>query len=116
MRTIGRFIFWDFPRASWQYDVMVALILAFIFLTPRDVFRDQPRAASVSMVPGHDDVYIIQSQDLSGVPESELVPRASALIEKRLKIKSHINRVEPMYDDEQSIIGYTAFTKSSTKP
>ena len=34
-----RFILWDYPRASWQYDVMVALILAFIFLTPREVFR-----------------------------------------------------------------------------
>ncbi len=28
---------------TWQYDVMVALILAFLFLTPRHWFHDQPR-------------------------------------------------------------------------
>ena len=31
MKALGRLIFWEFPRASWQYDVIVALILAFIF-------------------------------------------------------------------------------------
>jgi hypothetical protein len=111
MRTLGRYVFWDFPRASWQYDVVVALILAFIFVTPRDVFRDQPKAANVVMVPGQPGTYLIQPRELSGVSENELVPKASSLIEKRFKIKNHINRVEPMYDDEQEIIGYTAFTK-----
>ena len=38
---LKRFILWDYPRASWQYDVMVGIILAFIFLTPREWFRDQ---------------------------------------------------------------------------
>jgi hypothetical protein len=32
MRSLVRFLFWDYPRASWQYDVMVALILAFFFI------------------------------------------------------------------------------------
>src|SRR5438309_1891400 len=45
---LKRFILWDFPRASWQYDLIVALILAFIFLTPRDLFRDQPRIPHAS--------------------------------------------------------------------
>ena len=36
---LKRFILWDFKRGSWQYDVIVGLILAFIFLTPREVFR-----------------------------------------------------------------------------
>ena len=48
---VKRFIFWDYPRAGWQYDIMVGLILAFIFLTPRDWFRDQPKASSVVMLP-----------------------------------------------------------------
>jgi len=111
MRTLGRFVFWDFPRASWQYDVMVILILAFIFATPRDIFRDQPKAATVVMLPGQTGTYLIDPSSLSGLGEIERVAKASALIEKRLKIKNHINRVEPMYDDEQTIIGYTAFTK-----
>ena len=39
--TLGRFIFWEFPRASWQYDVMVGLILAFI------LFRLEPRLREI---------------------------------------------------------------------
>ena len=52
-----RFIFWDYPRASFPYDIMVALILAFIFLTPADIFRDKPRASEVAMLPG--GIYMI---------------------------------------------------------
>jgi hypothetical protein len=111
MRTLGRFLFWDFPRASWQYDVMVALILIFIFATPRDLFRDQPQAAKVVMVQGQPGTFWIEPRQLSGVAETDLVPKASAAIEKRFKIKSHINHVEAMYDDEQEVIGYIAFTK-----
>src|SRR5437868_14802188 len=49
-----RLIFWDFARASWQYDVVVALILLFIFATPREWFHDQPRASSVVLLsPSH---------------------------------------------------------------
>ena len=36
---------------TWQYDVMVALIVAFVLLTPRHWFHDQPRpTVSVQMV------------------------------------------------------------------
>jgi CDP-diacylglycerol---glycerol-3-phosphate 3-phosphatidyltransferase len=31
---LWRGIFWTYERASWQYDVMVILILAFVWLTP----------------------------------------------------------------------------------
>ena len=41
-RGIGSFIFWTYERGSWQYDLMSALILAFIFLTPRQFFHDRP--------------------------------------------------------------------------
>ncbi|MEZ5363924.1 MAG: hypothetical protein R2748_16690 [Bryobacterales bacterium] len=36
-------VLWSHRRGSWQYDVICALILAFIFLTPRTFFGDQPR-------------------------------------------------------------------------
>ena len=35
-------ILWRYSRGSWQWDVMVALILAFIFLVPRSAFNDRP--------------------------------------------------------------------------
>jgi hypothetical protein len=41
-RALGRVIFWTYARGTWQYDVLCALILAFIFLTPRDFFAKPP--------------------------------------------------------------------------
>ena len=37
-RTIKRLFFWGYARNTWQYDVLCALILAFIFLTPQSWF------------------------------------------------------------------------------
>ena len=45
MRTLGRFLFWDYPRASWQYDVMVGLILVFRLVPTRVVGTDVFHAA-----------------------------------------------------------------------
>jgi hypothetical protein len=112
MNFLGRFIFWDFPRASWQYDVMVALILGFVFLTPREIFRDQPKAASVVMLPGEGSAgpFIIEKELLNGVPESDRLATASALIKKRYKTTKAITRVEPLMDSEEQVIGYAAST------
>lgn len=41
---LASFLWWSYPRGSLEYDIMVGIILAFIFLTPRSFFRDQPRA------------------------------------------------------------------------
>ncbi|HEX8142281.1 MAG TPA: hypothetical protein VF553_06760 [Pyrinomonadaceae bacterium] len=43
-RTIKTVFFWSYGRTTWQYDVLCALILAFIFLTPRSWFEtSEPR-------------------------------------------------------------------------
>ena len=33
-------LFWTFERATWQYDLMVIAILAFIWLTPPEWLGD----------------------------------------------------------------------------
>jgi len=110
MRSLGRFLFWDYPRASWQYDVMVGLILCFIFLMPREIFRDQqPKPPGIVML--HGGVWI-DSQKLANVPASQLVPRATAIIDERYKTHTTITSVEPIYDEAgQEIKGYMAFVK-----
>jgi hypothetical protein len=37
-----RYLLWAFERGSTQYDVICAVIVAFIFLTPATVFDDRP--------------------------------------------------------------------------
>ncbi len=38
-RIIKRIFFWSYARNTWQWDVLCALILAFIFLTPKSWFE-----------------------------------------------------------------------------
>lgn len=110
---LKRFILWDYPRACWQYDVMVGLILAFIFLTPREFFRDQPRTASIVMLHGDQgrDVYWIEPHMLAEVPESERASAASVLLRKQFGKNFQIVRVEPIFDSESEIRAYMALVK-----
>jgi len=109
-------VLWDYPRASWQYDVMVAIILAFIFLMPREWFRDQPRiprASNIAMLPGENgsNMYLIDPELLSGVPESQQLSKLAEILKTRTGKKQSVLRVQPIYDDsENELKGYMAFT------
>jgi hypothetical protein len=115
MRTLGRFLLWDFPRASWQYDVMCGLILAFIFFTPRDLFRDQPRAANnIVMLPADQGagLFWIAPEKLTHVPVADQAAKASQLVNDRFKTHMTVTRVEPLLDDdEETVTGYIAYTQ-----
>ena len=110
---VKRFIFWEFARASWQYDIVVALILAFIFLTPRDLFRDQPKASSVVMLPseGGSAVFWIEPELLTSAAEADRGAKASVLLKARTGKKYDLVRLEPIFDAEKDIRGYMAYTK-----
>jgi hypothetical protein len=42
-RTIRGYILWSYERGSLHYDIMVTLILIFVFVTPRFInFKDKP--------------------------------------------------------------------------
>lgn len=112
MSAARRFLFWDYPRAGWQYDLMVGLILAFIFLTPRDWFRDQPKANSIVMLPSEsgESVFWMNSEQLSSTPEAARTTEASRLLQARTGKKYQVVRLEPIVDSEQEIKGFMAFT------
>ncbi|MBV8898058.1 MAG: hypothetical protein JO051_16205 [Acidobacteriaceae bacterium] len=108
-----RLIFWDFPRASWQYDIVVGLILIFIFATPREWFHDQPKASSVVLMSSsHGSNRVFIATDLLGdVLEGQRATRAEALIRQRTGKSWHVIRVEPIRDEaEQEIKGFIAYT------
>ncbi len=45
MRLLRNYVWWTYERGSVHYDVMVTLILAFIFLSPHVIdFKDKPVA------------------------------------------------------------------------
>ena len=44
-RTLKSYIWWTYERGSVPYDVMVTIILAFIFITPHYIdYGDRPKA------------------------------------------------------------------------
>jgi hypothetical protein len=108
-----RLVFWDFARATWQYDVVVGCILLFIFATPREWFHDQPKAASVILMStqhGSQRVFIA-TELLQAVPENGRPARAERLIHQRTGKSGHVVRVEPIRDEEaDEIKGFIAYT------
>ncbi len=114
---LKRFIFWDYPRASWQYDVMVGLILAFIFLTPRDWFRDQPRipkASNIALLPAEkgESVFFVNTELLAGVAENQRLPRLTQILRTQAADRRlEVTRIEPVLDSEGGLQGYMAFAR-----
>jgi hypothetical protein len=119
---LKRFILWDFPRGGWQYDVMVGIIVGFIFLTPRDWFRDQPRvpnATGIAVLPSEhgSSVFFIDKELL---PDAEAASDADAVREQqtaqatqalrsRLGSRLTVTRVKAIRTAEGELQGYMAF-------
>jgi len=114
---LKRFILWDYSRASWQYDLMVGVIVAFIFLTPRAWFRDQPRihqASSIAMLPTENGglAYFVELDLLTKVPENQRVARLTDMLQNRTGNRHlQVTRVEPILDAEDELEGYMAFAR-----
>ena len=110
---LKRFIWWEYSRGSWQYDVMVGIILAFIFLTPRDWFRDQPRipqAREITALGGSQ--YLVNREALAEVPEDQRAAVVKRLLQtgagdRRLTV----TRIEPVLNSEGELQGYIVYTR-----
>ena len=113
MSAIKRFLLWDWGRATWQYDVMVAAILAFIFLTPKDFFRDSPRAGQIVRLPAERgaQVFWLEPQLLGSMPEAERSARAEQLLRSRSGVRGGLSRLEPVFGNEGELRGFMAFVK-----
>jgi hypothetical protein len=114
---LKRFILWDFSRATWQYDVMVGIILAFIFLTPRAWFRDQqrtPTASSIAPLPAEhgSSIFFVNTELLTGVPAAQRATKLTQLLHSQTGDPNMtVTRVEPVLDSEGALQGYMAFAR-----
>ena len=112
-----RFVLWDYPRGGWQYDLVVGLILAFLFLTPRDLFRDQPRipnARPIAMLPSENgsSPFWIDTELLGGTPEADRPAKLTELLRAQTgNSRLLVTRVEPVRGSEDEMLGYMAFAK-----
>jgi hypothetical protein len=88
-QTIRGYIWWTHERGSFHYDVMVTLILLFIFVTPFFVnYKDKPaerrpRSRSVLVMPdGENDlVYRVDAMDVKANSNDEVLAELQRIIE-----------------------------------
>jgi hypothetical protein len=45
--TLKKIFFWNYARNTWQWDLLCAVILIFIFLTPKSWFTGGERARNI---------------------------------------------------------------------
>jgi|ERR1022692_327841 hypothetical protein len=106
-REISGFVWWTYERGSLRYDIMVALILAFIFFTPRGVFRDKPPTA-VEVV--EQDVYRIDAGAL--VPnDGELDAAIARVLSDHEGHEVRIQRHEPVRDAAGALLAYKVWVE-----
>jgi hypothetical protein len=96
---LWRSVFWSFRRGSVQYDLIVAAILAFVFLTPREFFGDQPRPPVVRQVQEVGDalgtmVFWVDPTTVEASTDEERDVRLRELIHQRSGLNLEIVSVE----------------------
>ena len=121
MNLIRKYIFWTYDRGSIHYDIMVTLILLFLFVSPRFIdFKDKP----VTAVPLHASevlvkeqgsvgtdarfVYEIRIEDLHGAQtDAELRAAVLNIIEPMAGAVT-LEKVTPVADVHGKIVVYDA--------
>ncbi len=117
-RTIRGYILWSYERGSLHYDVMVTLILLFVFLSPLWInFKDKP----IDRVP-HQTGVVIQPDGRGGfvyqIEASELTAKNDAgLREQMLGIIEPITgaaailKYEPVQDGSGHVQSYKVWVE-----
>jgi hypothetical protein len=114
--VITRSIFWAYERGSWQYDVIVLVILAFIFLSPRSWFNDRP-TLGLSVLRHQQGImevgrvnktvrYLLDArlvESLDQKPEDAIPVILRQHLQKPFTVKS----MDAVRDRNQVILGYT---------
>jgi hypothetical protein len=107
-------VLWEFPRGSRPYDVVVVLILAFIFFTPKDWFKDQPRPRQVTEIQAENGARVLFVEaDLinADLPTEQQMQQAERLLSHMTGKPGRLLRLKPVVDDEGSLKGWLAYVK-----
>jgi hypothetical protein len=83
-RILKSYLFWTYERGSFHYDVMVTLILAFIFITPHVWnFGDHPSAGNFAP-----SEIVVRADGPNGftyqIPAEQVRGNSSTLLQERL--------------------------------
>jgi hypothetical protein len=127
-RFVVRLVFWSYERGSLPYDLMVIAILAFVLLTPRKWYNDQP---AVGLRPTAGQIQLLNvdpatSTELFRVDASLLTPprrtpeleqETHALLSRSVESLHgqlfQIVQIQPVRAADGSVVGYDVRIKPS---
>ena len=126
MKLLRSYLFWTYERGSFHYDVMVTLILVFLFVSPRFIdYGDKPvqtvplRASEVLVKEAgsngmkHQFIYEIRATDSNGYPnpdQSDADRRAAILrVVEPISGEVTLDHYEPVLDVKGKTVAYDAY-------
>ena len=117
-RTLKSFIFWSHERGTIQYDVMVTVILLFVFFSPMVIsFNDRPvqrnpHASGVVVYPDGKGEFVYQVEANAVAGTSDAAIRASLLnIIEPISGSISISRYEPVPDKKGTVVSYKVWVQ-----
>ena len=116
--TIRSYIWWTHQRGTFHYDVMVSLILLFIFITPHLFnYKDKPaerlpRPKSVLVMPDGDNglIFRVDASDVKGYTPEEKQADLQRVIEP-ISGYVKIKRWAPEQDNKGAVVGYHVWVR-----
>ena len=116
--VIRRSLFWSYERGSWQYDLIVAVILAFIFLTPRAWYQRVPTLGMVDLrhVQGIVEVshnktkhtYMVDARLVQAHAAQSPEEAVREILQEGLHKQYRVLTLKPMRDNNGVILSYKA--------
>lgn len=124
-RTIRGYILWSHERGTIQYDVMVTLILLFVFLSPLWInFKDKPvernpHPTGVVVVPEKSGGFIYQieasavtTQDKDKDKKDEVMLRDELMrVIEPISGEVAISKIEPQFDKGGHLVSYKVWVQ-----
>jgi hypothetical protein len=117
-RTIRDYVLWSYERGTIQYDVMVTLILLFLFLSPYFIkykdkpVRHSPNAAFVTIDADGKGGFIYQIEGAAVSAQDDGAVRTELLkIIEPISGEVNITKVEPVIDRSGRIITYKVWVQ-----
>jgi hypothetical protein len=115
-QTIRGYVWWTYPRGGVHYDIMVTLILLFIFLTPRWVFNDKPternphQSGVVVLPDGNNFLYEIDGSAVQARDDDGIRGDLLQVVEP-IAGEAEITRFEAVRDDRGRVKIYKVWVR-----
>ena len=102
--TLKKIFFWNYPRNTWQWDLLCVVILIFIFLTPKKWFAN----SELPLVNGHQSPVIekvfLSREVVGNQSDTSQIEQQVKQLTRREKVE--VVAVKEVLDNDGKIRGF----------